>query len=752
MIPDIVQYCIECIRKTGLQEKARAFRKRELILKDHGGYNIPCILVTLHDLRQVIIWDLSRETTLHDEIKNILFIHLINSGSTAGYFFLNNAIFQVMNTSEPDIQFCADIKPLSDAFCNDRVYEEPSFSERLDRYLDTVYRSVSRVFYQTYGEGERDKREYFVLSGILKIFFVKMLYESGIEYSGISDDSYIWHLITFGTTIPGYPDDEPIQCQDPVFTRMVDEGCRIQVPESVRFHLIDPIIAIRAFCRLMNRITGKGKVRTEQRNYEDALPSLISSPVFSHVIRSILAYEEQPAIIDPISGTGELILLLLRMYHNPDRSPLDRLQWIAHSVFCQDPSFSNVLLTRFGLILYVIDGEFLHPALFASYHGEWLPAIRSHIRVGNTLFNREIVDEYLSKQEAQSAFYHLRPADSEWPACPLSRSVVLVTAPYIQSDCTDQERCQYLWKHYSSYSHDARWALYFAEYIIKRLSYNSYIFLPSSWISEQHAGPFRKMIKESRISRIIFEEDDQDRRKPDGWSCLHAQEYQSSIEIIRIAENGSITAYQVKQEDLPEHDGWNFEDPFGKDILNALMRDTITLSEYCLGATYRPSDLAGMEGGGVWISIRIISDRLMVTAGDTPEQNADLIIKGPDEYLEGVLSSPLMRWYCTYVRRAGRFTRSDLLISALPIHQPDWYSPEEKEYVRLITDSLHERTFLMEKTGYARSYHDQDRLFKRLIQIEERIHTGVCRLYHIPPSLQDLLLYRDREQFHLYRR
>ncbi|HOL41704.1 MAG TPA: hypothetical protein PLY78_07720, partial [Methanospirillum sp.] len=132
MIPDIVQYCIECIRKTGLQEKARAFRKRELILKDHGGYNIPCILVTLHDLRQVIIWDLSRETTLHDEIKNILFIHLINSGSTAGYLFLNNAIFQVMNTSEPDIQFCADIKPLSDAFCNDRVYEEPSFSERLD--------------------------------------------------------------------------------------------------------------------------------------------------------------------------------------------------------------------------------------------------------------------------------------------------------------------------------------------------------------------------------------------------------------------------------------------------------------------------------------------------------------------------------------------------------------------------------------------------------------------------------------------
>jgi hypothetical protein len=238
MIPDIFQYCIQCIRKTGLEGKALAFRKRDLILKEHSGYTIPCILVTLHDFRQVIIWDLSEETTPDDEIKNILSNHLIHSGSAAGYLLLKSAILEVMSTSEPDIQFSSNIKPLSDVFCNDRIYEESSFSERLDRYLDTVYRAVSRVFYQTYGEGEQDKREYFVLSGILKIFFVKMLHEAGFTYSGISEDSYIWHLIPFGTTVPGYPDDEPVECQDPVYTRMVDEDAGFRFLNRSAFILL----------------------------------------------------------------------------------------------------------------------------------------------------------------------------------------------------------------------------------------------------------------------------------------------------------------------------------------------------------------------------------------------------------------------------------------------------------------------------------------------------------------------------------
>ena len=93
-------------------------------------------------------------------------------------------------------------------------------------------------------------------------------------------------------------------------------------------------------------------------------------------------------------------------------------------------------------------------------------------------------------------------------------------------------------------------------------------------------------------------------------------------------------------------------------VLSYLLKDSVSLSEYCLGALYTPEDLSEHNHDGCWISLKDTSDGLLITAGDTYENAADIIIKGPDEYLEGLLVSSLIRWYYRYIGKIQSFSPS----------------------------------------------------------------------------------------------
>jgi hypothetical protein len=327
---------------------------------------------------------------------------------------------------------------------------------------------------------------------------------------------------------------------------------------------------------------------------------------------------------------------------------------------------------------------------------------------------------------------------------------MLITAPCRKMNLKTPEMGQYLCKRFKSYSHEALTALYAAELAIRTLNHDSYIFLPSSWLSDMHAAQFRKMLKESRVTQIILEEPSEDGRIHDSWSCISAGEPLPSIMITRIADDGFVRSYPLRKEDLPKTDGWNPEDPSGKEILNCLAKDTVPLSEYCLGALYRPCDMERKTG--CFLSIQFRQGQLLVLSGESPDRNADLIIKGPDEYLEGLLQSELISWYCRFVTRTRSAVHPEQLIAAIPVHQPDWFSPEERMYVKQITESLRERSFLTRKLQYSKAFHDRERIKKKLLLADEMLNEGVYSLYQVPVTLHEQLSFESMRTIHQFLR
>ena len=168
-------------------------------------------------------------------------------------------------------------------------------------------------------------------------------------------------LITLGSAIPKYLDNGPEPWTDQViFSVMVEEGCSVRVPEPIRIHLTDPVMVNRAIRRLLNKV----KIRKKKAEYTAGgcdLSSLFSSRVFVHVVSGLKEADMPTAIIDPLAGDGELALVILRLFDSQEKSPSGHFRMIARTVFTADPSLSSVMLTRFGLVLQMMDGSLMHP-------------------------------------------------------------------------------------------------------------------------------------------------------------------------------------------------------------------------------------------------------------------------------------------------------------------------------------------------------------------------------------------------------
>jgi hypothetical protein len=750
MIPGIHPYYDQFIRIAGLFDRTCNYRIKEIFLGDAENFKISCIFVTLDDLRQVIIWDCSKKTNLPGNIKNELIKHLQNSGAYAGYLFLQDAVVQSISMRGPTLEFEKGAYPYPELPGEDVICECQEITLALDSYLDQLHKTVSRIFFRAFGEGEPDKQKLIVLSCILKIFFRKILLEHGIDIDAL-EGSLMHDLITLGSAIPKYLDNGPEPWADQVISSvMVEEGCSVRVPEPIRIHLTDPVMVNRAIRRLLNR--GK-MIRKKKAEYTAGgcdLSSLFSSQVFAHVVRGLKEADKPTAIIDPLAGDGELALVILRLFDSQEKSPSDYFRKIAGAIFTADPSLSSVMLTRFGLVLQMMDGRLMHPDMLRPCPWNIMDIFCSNVRPGNTLLTREIEDEYLSVQQAKEAVCSMRPIDQCWLMELTDTRAMLITAPCRKMNLKTPEMGQYLCKRFKSYSHEAMTALYAAELAIRTLNHDSYIFLPSSWLSDMHAAQFRKMLRESRVTKIILEEPSESGRIHESWSCISAGEPLPSIMITRIADDGFTRSYPLIKEDLPETDGWNLEDPSGKEILNCLAKDTVPLSEYCLGALYRPCDMERKTG--CFLSIQFRQGQLLVLSGDSPDGNADLIIKGPDKYLEGLLQSELISWYCRFVTRTRSAVHPEQLIAAIPVHQPDWFSPEERMYVKQIAESLRVRSFLTRKLQYSKAFHDRERIRKKLLLADEMLNEGVYSLYQVPVTLHEQLSFESMRTIHQFLR
>ena len=86
--------------------------------------------------------------------------------------------------------------------------------------------------------------------------------------------------------------------------------------------------------------------------------------------------------------------------------------------------------------------------------------------------------------------------------------------------------------------------------------------------------------------------------------------------------------------------------------------------------------------------------------------------------------------------RTRPFAHPEQIIPAIPVYQPNWFIEEEKKNVKQIIEFLRKRLFLTRKLQYSLSFHDRERIRKKLLLIDERLNKGVYSLYQIPEYLQ----------------
>ena len=727
---------------TGLDSIPYTFRKKSVTPNNPWFGSFSLYLVTLSDLRQIIFFLCSGKEEPGDDLKEELAIFFQNSGAVTGFICFHDSVLQIIPHPGKNPDFSPNIIPVSSFKTDGIITEHALIAEELSQYLENLHKIVSRIFYQIFGENEKKFRERTILSGILEIILTHILLDYGIDENAIKSNENFQNFIYFGSTIPVYLFDERnISSQDQeLHSKFIEEASHVKIPKNLRIGCIDPVIFIRALHLLLKRKRTLQKRKKDDLFRDCDISSLTSSPVFHLAIQEVQKNHSDIAdIIDPNSGTGELVLLFLRLRDHTEKSPLSRMENLTSSLFCSDPSYSSIMITRFGLVLHLLNGEFPESNMSNRFKNEIFESINSHIRVGDTLYTKKIQEEFISEQEARSAIYAVRPQFSGWPCISSEKPGLIITAPCRQTPLIATEIRQYLCKSYSSYSQEAMTSLYVAENAIRNQTYSSFIFLPASWLSDHHAGPFRRMVQTSRITHLIIEESSRLSKTSELWSCIITGNPSSSIKITRIHEDGTSTVFYMDRLSLPKDDGWSLEDPTGTQILTFLETDFVPLSEYCLGALYKPTDISCVYDG-IWISLKITDDKISTISGEIPDPNANIIIRGPDFYLEGILQSPLIQWYWKFISHTHCPLHSDILIQSIPIHQPDWFDQDERDSVRKITSWMKERTFLLRRLNCARAYHDKKRIQRHLQKIGEELHAEICQLYQIPESFQDWVL------------
>ncbi|MDD1723577.1 MAG: hypothetical protein LUQ07_00440 [Methanospirillum sp.] len=192
-------------------------------------------------------------------------------------------------------------------------------------------------------------------------------------------------------------------------------------------------------------------------------------------------------------------------------------------------------------------------------------------------------------------------------------------------------------------------------------------------------------------------------------------------------------------------DGWNLEDPLEILIVNRIGENSIALSEYCLGAVYSPQDIVPENADEVWISLLQAENGLYTVSGNEPDPDSVAVIRGPDPFLEGVLLSPVIRWYWQCLNH-GQIANPFVAVSMLPICQPDWYDPGDRGRVDALISCVNKRSYLLKMRVYSRHYHDLERISAQVRKNDEELFRLTSELYRFSDSLSRTLEMRVKER------
>ncbi|PWR71053.1 hypothetical protein ACKUB1_05915 [Methanospirillum stamsii] len=723
------------LKTLGIHNDPYTIKKAAFTISIHEN-SVFMDLITLSSMHQILIWTVSDQIIEDTLVRERLEFYLHATGAICGVICSESTKIQIINTPiRPGWR--SEIIPVQEIISDTVIIEHPVFSEVLDQYLDTIWKTVSRVYFQSYGENEKKLRRLAILSAVLEILLRRIGGKITSDSDDILENSLFFYLVQFGSTIPYYSQQ---QVNTSVFDKevrrkMIQSGLSLPIPQRLAIPCIDPILLVRGIHRLLSRIKTKENKKKIEKVSDCDPDSYLLSPVFSSIFHDIISRNPSiDAIFDPFSGRGEIVLLFARFLGLKCNELNKRLKNLSSAVYCSDNSISSILITRFGLALTIIGGDFSTPELVKPAHNESISQLIKHTRIGSCFFSPEVTDEFLSENEKRTAELTYRPLFTGWPDIPPKTSVLVITAPSGHVDLKIPEIRQFLCKKYNSYSTEPSFSTIAAENILLTIPYPAFIFIRRTWLSESTSEPFRRWVRKNRISKIVI--DDSTKNPNDElWTCLIADSISPDIEIIRTNKNGKTKSFRIEKRELSLHGGWSLTDPSSSLILDLIRDDSIPLSEYCLGALYLHDEIKEFFEDDFWISCIAREDVLIIKSGNKPDPESAIIMKGTDNFLEGVLTSSVLQYYWKHTQDVGDGKNPPVAISLLPICRPDWYDEEEQTLVHEISNCMKKRSFLLQKLKYSQSYHDTLRIQKKITDLERNRDKMVSILYKIPENI-----------------
>jgi len=517
---------------------------------------------------------------------------------------------------------------------------------------------------------------------------------------------------------------------------MVNTGLNVPLPEELRISWIDPILITRELGDLVKKVKETKRKKYLKTVEGDNSVTLTESKVFEYTMSEISRiYTRLPCVIDPISGIGELAHWLLRMFDTLPDHPKNRLNQAAEKIYCADPSFSSILLARFGLALQIIDTDFSHPELISSLEIEHISGIKRNVRVGSAIISDTLGDECLSEQERREIIRIMRPLSGKWPDIPQKNQALLICCPKHHLPDFRPEVRQFFFKNYSSYSGDSPYELLTAEYALSSYDCPVFLFIRSKWLSDRNSSHFRRWVKKNGKLRVVYEEGYGCQQITSGWSGLFSGDSSHMVGVVSLQETGEIQAFSLLLSELSDTDGWALKDPKAAELIDLIQKDSISLEDYCLGAVYHPEQAPLLGEEQVFHSFIIKEGKISVISDKTINLDARAVIIGPDYFLKGLISSSLMQWYWGQINASDN-TSSLSAVFSLPIRQPDWYEPYERRLVDSIADSTRRIMYLTRSRLAARQFHDLTRIDKGINMSNENRNQAVFQLYQIPERLR----------------
>jgi len=702
--------------------------------------------ITLQDLRRIIICSVREYIDPEDAIKKEMESYLKSCGAICGILILPSQILLVFMDKDLTYKWEPDNKNLNRTLSSEITPCTAEFFQKIEEYLEKVYRVIQKVYFREFGERETKKRRLQILSSIIEVLILNMCKQHDIILTKLPDSSLVNQLISFACEVPYSTPDLKNETGTDTSAKevMLNAGLNIPVPEEVKISWLDPLL----LTKILSLVLEKDKREPQRKKRTEDIPdsikreSTLSLKLFNGVLDKISKkYCAMPTVIDPACNIGESLLLLLRYYDKGPDELILRHDTVSKRIYGAEPSSDRLMITRFGLVLSIIDSSFDDKALIQQDPSDGISLIRGHITTGSCIISENTAYDCISELERRKAMSILTPLPEDWFFETSDSPNIIITNPQNRVYESEPAIKDYVCRNYSSYSEEIGYSLLVAEYVFNQTSFPAYVFLNENWLSEARAARFRKMLKKSRIQEIMYIESVPDYLADISSSVLIGSEYSDGI-IIKVSNQaGAWRSHLQIRKDLPESDGWNLKDPVRSRLMDLIKTDSVSLYDYCLGEMYHPGESYNFSKEEYWISIILEGDTLNTAGCGRPDPDARAIIKGPDQFLEGILISSLMQWYLRHLISKLELDNPFRLLAGLPIRQPDWYESGDSSTVGIITKCINKRSYLLNLLNLCRYDHDRKRIQKGLVQVMMDLDNAIFSLYRIPEDLHERLRY-----------